>query len=138
METTVVLLKPDCYEKKLIGEVISRFEKSGLKISGCKMLALSNDLLSEHYAHLVSKPFFPEVVEFMQSSPVVALALQGENCIAKVRDMTGPTDSTQAPKGTIRGDLGEDKMKNILHASDSPEAASAELKRFFGSTDLFL
>ena len=82
-------------------------------------------------SHIADKPFYPEVEGFMQSAPVIALALRGDNAIARVRDLVGPTDSTAAPAGTIRGDLGEDKMRNIVHASDSVEAADAELKRFF-------
>ncbi len=137
MEMTVILLKPDCYRKQLAGEVIGRFEKAGLKIRACQMMRLSTELLREHYAHLTHLPFFPEILAFMQSSPVIALALEGENCVARVRDMLGPTDSTKAAKGTIRGDLGEDKMRNIAHASDSPETAATELKRFFKADELF-
>lgn len=137
MERTVVLLKPDCIEKKLIGEVIQRFESAGMEIKACKMMHLSEDLLRDHYSHIADKPFFPEIVEFMQSTPIIAMAIDGSGCIGKVRDMLGPTDSTQAPKGSIRGDLGLDKMKNIAHASDSPEAAEAELKRFFDASEIF-
>ena len=136
MEKTVVLLKPDCFTKNLVGEVIGRFEKAGLAIKACKLMNLSTDLLKEHYAHLANLPFFPEIVEFMQSSPVVALALEGDNAIAQVRDLIGPTDSTIAAKGTIRGDLGEDKMRNIAHASDAPETAAVELKRFFAEGEI--
>lgn len=137
MEMTVVLLKPDCFLKSQCGEVISRFEKGGLKIRACKIMRLSTDLLRDHYAHLADKPFFPEIVTFMQSSPIIALALEGPNSVAQVRDMLGPTDSTKAAKGTIRGDLGQDKMRNIAHASDSVEAAKAELKRFFSKEEIF-
>ena len=136
MEKTVVLLKPDCYTRNLVGEVIGRFEKAGLAIKACKLMKLSDALLKEHYSHLADKPFFPEIVGFMQSSPVVALALEGENAINKVRDLIGPTDSTQAAKGTVRGDLGQDKMRNIVHASDAPETAAAELKRFFAEGEI--
>ena len=135
-ETTVILLKPDCYEKALAGEVIGRFLKAGLSIRACKMMRLTNDLLREHYSHLVDLPFFPEIVEFMQSAPVVAVALSGENAISRVRDLLGPTDSTKADKGTIRGDLGEDMMVNCAHASDPPESAAAELKRFFADGEV--
>lgn len=136
-ETTVILLKPDCYENALAGEVIDRFLKAGLNVRACKMMRLTNDLLREHYAHLVDFPFFPEIVEFMQSAPIIAIALEGDGAIGKVRDMLGPTDSTAAEKGTIRGDLGTDKMRNIAHASDSPETAAAEIKRFFCENELF-
>lgn len=137
METTLILLKPDCVTKKNAGEVISRFERNGFKIKGCKMISLSSEILKEHYAHVASKPFFPEIEKFMQSSPVIALALEGEKVIEKVRTLLGPTDSRKAEKGTIRGDLGTDMMTNVVHASDSPEAAAAEIKRFFKSDEIF-
>ena len=137
METTVVLLKPDCVEKNLAGEIIKRFEGLGLRIRGCKMLHASDELLKEHYAHLADKPFFPEIVTFMQSTPIIALALEGEDSITKVRDHLGPTDSTVAPKGSIRGDFGTDKMRNIAHASDSSASAADERDRFFRSEELF-
>lgn len=137
MELTVILLKPDCVQRNLIGEVIGRFEKSGLKVKACKMMQLTDELLKDHYSHLADKPFFPEIAGFMKSAPVVAMILQGENVIAKVRDMVGPTDSTIAPKGTIRGDLGKTKMENIVHASDTPENAAAEVKRFFKAEEIF-
>lgn len=137
METTVVLLKPDCIEKNLAGEVIKRFEALGLRIRGCKLLSATDELLTDHYSHLADKPFFPEIVEFMQSTPILALALEGDNSIAVVRDNLGPTDSTVAAKGTIRGDFGTDKMRNIAHASDSPDSAKDEIARFFSATELF-
>lgn len=130
-ETSLILLKPDTVTKSRCGEVIKRFEEQGFKIRGAKMMKLTDALLAKHYAHLADKPFFPTIVNFMQSSPVIALALSGENAISRVRDLLGPTDSTKAEKGTIRGDLGEDMMINCAHASDSPESAEAELKRFF-------
>lgn len=135
-ETTLVLLKPDCVTKQLAGETLKRFEAANLEIIGCKMQTLSSATLREHYAHIADKPFYPEVEGFMQSAPVIALALRGENAISNVRELVGPTDSTIAPKGSIRGDLGEDKMRNIVHASDSPEAAQAELQRFFNAGEV--
>jgi nucleoside-diphosphate kinase len=94
-------------------------------------------LLKGHYSPLADKPFFPEIAGFMKSAPVVAMILEGQDVIAKVRDMVGPTDSTKAPKGTIRGDLGKTKMENIVHASDTPENAAAEVKRFFKQEEIF-
>ncbi len=135
-ETTLILLKPDCVSKKLCGEVISRFEKAGYTIRGTKMLRLSSALLREHYSHIADKPFFPEVEQFMSQGPVIALALEGDNVIEGVRTLLGPTDSRKAAKGTIRGDFGVDMMVNVVHASDSPENAAAELKRFFGEGGL--
>ncbi|MCF6311758.1 MAG: nucleoside-diphosphate kinase [Verrucomicrobiales bacterium] len=137
LETTLILLKPDCVTKSLCGEVIKRFEAEGFKIRGTKMLKMSNELLQEHYAHISDKPFFPSVVEFMTSSPIIAIALEGEGVIGRVRDLLGPTDSTKADEGTIRGDLGVDTQNNVCHASDSSESAQAELKRFFADGELF-
>ncbi|MEC7199911.1 MAG: nucleoside-diphosphate kinase [Verrucomicrobiota bacterium] len=136
MEKTVVLLKPDCVQKGLMGEVLKRFEAQGFRLVGCKMMQLDDAILKDHYAHLVELPFFPEILGFMQSSPIMALALEGEGIIQKVRDFIGPTDSTKAEKGTVRGDLGEDKMRNVVHASDSSESAQAELSRFFRPGEL--
>ncbi len=136
-ETTLILFKPDCVQKRLSGEVLKRFEAEGFAVRGLKMMRLSDAVLKEHYAHVADKPFFPEIVTFMQSSPVVALALGGENVIARVRDLLGPTNSAAAPKGTIRGDFGENMMVNVCHASDSLENAAAEVKRFFGDNEVF-
>ena len=105
------------------------------------MMPLSDEILAEHYAHIADKPFFPEVRGFMQESPVIALALEGDDAITRVRDLLGPTDSTTAAAGTIRGDFGfkdgDSMMRNVCHASDSPEAAAAEVKRFFADGEVF-
>lgn len=137
METSFIILKPDCLEKGIAGTVIDRFEKAGFAIVGCKMARLDSRILREHYAHVADKPFFPEIEAFMSSRPVLFLALRGENAVEKIRELLGPTDSTKAAKGTIRGDFGTDVMKNVVHASDSPETARAELKRFFRDGELF-
>ncbi len=137
LETTLILFKPDAVGKKIVGQVLARFESAGLKIRGIKMLQFGDALLREHYAHIAQKPFFPEVQQFMQRTPVIALALEGENAISGIRDVLGPTDSKKAAKGTVRGDLGEDVMVNVCHASDSAESAAAELKRFFRDGELF-
>ena len=136
-ETTLILFKTDCVEKKLVGEILNRFESEGFKIRGIKMISLSTEILNEHYAHVADRPFFPEILNFMQACPVIALALEGENAIARVRELLGPTDSNVAEKGTIRGDYGVDTMRNVCHASDSQESASTELKRFFGEEEIF-
>lgn len=133
----MILFKPDAVSKALVGQVLARFEGAGLKIRGIKMLQFGDALLREHYAHIASKPFFPDVQNFMQKTPVIALALAGENVVARVRELLGPTDSKKAAKGTIRGDLGVDVMVNVCHASDSLETAAAELKRFFRDGELF-
>ena len=137
METTLILFKPDAVQKSLVGTVLARFESDGLAVRGIKMFKAGSDLLKEHYSHIADKPFYPEVEGFMQRSPIIALALSGENAIARVRELLGPTDSQKAEKGTIRGDFGEDMMVNVCHASDSPEAAKAELERFFKAAELF-
>jgi nucleoside-diphosphate kinase len=137
IETTLVLLKPDCLADHHCGEVISRFEASGLEIVGCKMIFLPDDVLAEHYKHILNRPFYPELKSFMQRSPVIALALNGENAVAHVRDLMGPTDSRKAAAGTIRGDFGRDAMFNVVHGSDSTENAALELKRFFLESELF-
>ena len=136
-ETSLLLLKPDCVAQGLNGEVLRRLEAEGFRVRGIKMIQLTDELLKDHYAHIADKPFFPSVADFMKSKPVIALALGGENVIAHVRDLLGPTDSKAAPKGTIRGDNGSDKMTNVVHASDSPEAAAIELKRFFKDGEIF-
>ena len=140
-QTTLILFKPDAIAKKLVGTVLARFENADLRIRAMKMMRLSDELLNEHYAHIADMPFFPEVRAFMQESPVIAMALEGENAIDRVRDLLGPTDSKQAAPGTIRGDFGakdaDSKMRNICHASDGPETAAAELRRFFKEDEIF-
>lgn len=136
-QTTLILLKPDCVSKQLCGEVLKRFEAQGFRIRGLKMIQLDDAILKEHYAHIASKPFFPDVAAFMKQTPVVALALSGDDVIDRVRTLLGPTDSSKADKGTIRGDYGGDMMYNVTHASDSPEAAAEELKRFFKAGEIF-
>ncbi len=131
MSKTFVIFKPDCMEQKHVGTVIDRFEKAGFEIVGAKLIRLSSTILREHYAHVASKPFYPEIEEFMSSRPVLIMALKGENIVATVRDLLGPTDSRKAAKGTIRGDFGTEMMKNVVHASDSDENAAIELARFF-------
>ena len=135
-ERSFILLKPDCLNGHHAGEVISRFEKTGFEIRAAKLIALTDDLLQEHYAHIAARPFFPEIVEFMSSRPVLALVLEGENAVAAIRDLLGPTDSTKAPAGTIRADMGTTSMENICHASDSVENAAIEVERFFNKGEV--
>ena len=140
-ETSLILFKPDAISKNIVGTVLARFQAEGFVVRGMKMMALSDELLAEHYSHIADKPFFPSVRGFMQETPVIAMALEGENVITRVRDLLGPTDSTEAAAGTIRGDFGfkdgDAKMRNVCHASDGPETAAAELKRFFADGELF-
>lgn len=137
MERTFVIFKPDAMEKKVVGTVLARFEEAGFEVVAAKMVQLDSAILRTHYAHIADKPFFPEVESFMGSRPVVMMVLQGDGIIDKVRALLGPTDSAAADKGTIRGDFGTDKMKNICHASDSPETAAAEVKRFFADNEVY-
>ena len=136
MQRTLILLKPDCLDQRLVGQVITRFEEKGYGIIASKMIQLDERLLNEHYAHVADLPFFPEIAVFMSSRPVLALVLEGDGVIQGIRDLLGPTDSTVAPSGTIRGDLGTDRMKNVVHASDSPEAALVEINRFFDADQI--
>ncbi len=138
MQKTFVIFKPDCMQQKHVGDVLARFEKAGFAIIGCKMTRLSPEILREHYAHVASKPFYPEIENFMKSTPVVLMALQGDNIVARVRDLLGPTDSRKAAKGTIRGDFGTDMMVNVVHASDSDENAQIEIARFFKADELYV
>lgn len=142
MQRTLILIKPDAIQKRVSGQVIARFEAAGFVIRACKMVHLSPEVLREHYAHIASKPFYPEVEQFMRMTPVIAMVIEGDDIIAKVRDMLGVTDCLQAAPGTIRAELGnkeagKSKMYNVVHASDGPEAAEAEVKRFFKPEELF-
>lgn len=137
MQTTLVILKPSAVQRALAGEVLSRFEKKGLQIVGMKMLVLSDSLLNEHYAHLKEKSFFGRIKDSMQVSPVIVVALKGIDAIEVVRKMAGPTNGRNAAPGTIRGDYSMSVQENLVHASDSPETAEIELKRFFSQDEIF-
>ncbi|MBU2213573.1 nucleoside-diphosphate kinase [Patescibacteria group bacterium] len=142
MQRTLILLKPDCMQKKLCGKVLARFEDAGFKIIGCKMIKLDLDTLREHYAHIADFPFYPEVEKFMSSTPVIGMVLEGENIIEKMREMLGVTDCLEAAPGTIRAEFGskeegDSKMRNVVHASDSEETATKEIERFFDEKELF-
>ena len=136
MDKTFIIFKPDCMAKNLVGQVLTRFENAGFSLVAAKMIQLSSEKLREHYAHVADKPFFPEIEKFMGSRPVVVDILKGEDVVAKVRDLLGPTDSTKAPAGTIRGDFGETMMINMVHASDSDENAQIEIDRFFDPSEV--
>lgn len=137
IEQTLILLKPDAIKQNLVGEVLGRFLEGGNCIRGIKMMQLDPPLLEEHYAHIADRPFYPNLVEFMTSTPVIAVALEGVDVIAQVRSRLGATDSPNADLGTIRRDHGTNSMFNICHASDSPESAAIELKRFFQDSELY-
>lgn len=136
MQKTLIIFKPDCMEKRLVGTVLARFEQAGFDVIGCKLMRLTPALLREHYAHVASKPFYPEIEGFMSSRPVVVMALKGDNIVQRVRDLLGPTDSRKAAKGTIRGDFGTEMMKNVVHASDSEENGRIEIARFFKAEEI--
>ena len=136
IEKTLVLLKPCTLQRGLAGEIISLFEKKGLQLCGCKMMQLTDEILSEHYAHLSQKPFFQRVKDSMMTAPVIALCLQGVDAIAAVRALAGPTNGRLAAPGTSRGSYCMSFQENIVHASDSPETAAIELKRFFAEGEI--
>ncbi|MCD7714640.1 MAG: nucleoside-diphosphate kinase [Prevotella sp.] len=136
-EKTLVLLKPCTVKRNLIGEIISRFERKGLRVVGLKMMQLDDALLSEHYAHLAEKPFFQRIKDAMMATPVVAMALEGVEAIEVVRTLAGVTNGRKALPGTIRGDYSMSFQENIVHASDAPETAAVELKRFFKDEEIF-
>lgn len=131
MERTLIIAKPDAVQRGLVGEIIQRFESKGLKMVGMKMEYLSEAKLKEHYAHHASKPFFPELVSFMKSTPSVLMILEGTDCVKVVRQMLGATNGREALPGTVRGDLSASTQNNLVHASESMEAAETEIVRFF-------
>ena len=137
MQKTLILLKPDAVSGRFCGKVITRFEDAGFTIRGCKMIRLNPEVLRDHYAHVADKPFYPEIEKFMSSVPVIAMVIEGDGVVNKVRDMLGVTDSRKAAPGTIRAELGKDVMVNVAHASDSDETAEKEVRRFFKKEELF-
>ncbi len=137
MERTLVILKPGAIQRELIGEVITRFERKGLRLCGIKMMQLDDAILSEHYKHLREKPFFPRLKNAMMACPVIVTCWEGVNAAQVVRDMTGATNGRNAVPGTIRGDYSMSMQENIIHTSDSPENAVEELARFFQPGELF-
>ncbi len=137
MEKTLVILKPSCIHRCLIGEVIKRLEKKGLLLVGVKMMQLDDEILNAHYAHLKERPFFNMVKQSMMSTPVIVQCWEGKEAVHVVRNLIGVTNSREAAAGTIRGDFSMSSQENIVHASDSPESAEVELKRFFSDNELF-
>ncbi len=135
-ERTLVLIKPDGVQRLLVGRILTRFEERGLKIVGMKLVAVDRALAEQHYDVHRERPFFPGLVEFITSSPLVAVALQGPNAIAVVRAMVGATRPHEAAPGTIRGDLALETAQNLVHASDGPETATTELALWFDPSEL--
>ena len=138
LERTVVLIKPDGFAKKVVGQVIDRFERAGLSLVGLKMVKLTQEILDVWYAHHKDKPFFPDLCKQMMSTPVIAIVLEGDSAIQKVFDICGPTDPAEALPGTIRRDFGVDKPHNVVHRSDSKEAAEKEIHLLFEDKELYI
>lgn len=136
MEKTLVIIKPDGVQRRLVGEIIARFEKKGLKIAGLKMMHIDKEIAERHYGAHKGKKFYESLMLFISSSPVVVLALEGGNAIAIVRKMMGKTFGSEAEAGTIRGDFGVSNSFNLVHGSDSPESAETELALFFKPSEL--
>ena len=136
MERTLILLKPDCVQRRLMGEVIARFERKGLNIIAMKMLQVTPQLAKQHYAEHVEKPFYPGLEAFITGAPVVAMVLEGLEAIRVVREMLGATNGLKAAAGTLRGDLSSSRQMNLVHASDGPEAATREIKLYFATDEI--
>lgn len=136
MQRTLVLLKPDCVQRRMMGRIITRFEDKGLHVVAMKMLQVTPELSREHYAEHVDKPFYPSLEGFITSAPVVAMAIEGLEVIGVVREMLGATSGLKAASGTIRGDFSSSRQMNLVHASDGEEAAARELKLYFNDGEL--
>lgn len=136
MQRTLVLLKPDAIQRGLIGQIVQRFERKGLKLVAMKMMCLEEAVLREHYAHIADKSFYPGVEKFMKSSPVIAMVWEGLEVVETVRLITGITKARSAEAGSIRGDFAMSVSCNVIHASDSLEAAEKEVKRFFKEDEI--
>ncbi|NLD50102.1 MAG: nucleoside-diphosphate kinase [Clostridiaceae bacterium] len=131
MDKTLVILKPDAVKRKLVGEIISRFEKKNLTITNMKIMSIDKNTAYEHYSHVKTLPIFEEMIRFITSGPVVALIIEGEKVIDVIRNMIGKTSCFESMPGTIRGDYGYHRYENLIHASDSIESANVEINRFF-------
>jgi len=136
MQRTLVLLKPDCVQRRLIGRMITRFEDKGLNIVAMKLLQVTPELAKQHYAEHVSKPFYPSLESFITASPIVAMVLEGLDAIRVVREMLGATNGLNAAPGTIRGDFSSSRQMNLVHASDGEEAAEREQKLYFSAEEI--
>lgn len=137
MEKTLILIKPNAIQRGLTGDIITRFERKGLRLVGLKMLFMSDEIVAEHYAHLVERPFYPYLKASMQAAPIIACCLEGAEAVETVRLLVGVTNSRKALPGTIRGDFSMSGEQNVVHASDSVENAMVEIERFFKPEELF-
>lgn len=136
MERTLILLKPDCVQRRLMGRIISRFEDKGLNIVAMKMMRVTPELAKQHYAEHVEKPFYPGLEKFITGAPVLAAVIEGLEVIQVIRDMLGATSGLKAASGTIRGDYSASRQMNLVHASDGPEAAKREMELYFNADEL--
>ena len=137
MERTLVLLKPDCLQRRLMGRVVSRLEEKGFNIVAMKMLQVTSELAKRHYAEHVNKPFYPGLEAFITASPVVAMVVEGLEAIRVVREILGATSGLKAAAGTIRGDYSSSRQMNLVHASDGPDAAQREIALYFRDDEIF-
>lgn len=136
MEKTFVMIKPDGVQRGLVGEILQRFERKGFKIKGLKLLQVTEELAAKHYEEHIGKPFYPELVEYITSGPVVAMVLEGNSVISEVRKINGATNPLEAQPGTIRGDYAQDISMNIIHGSDSLDSAQREIAIYFSEYEL--
>src|SRR5712691_10082897 len=136
MQKTLILLKPDCVQRRLVGEVTARFEKKGLRLAGLKLVQASRDLAEKHYAVHKGKPFYESLLQFLTAGPTVAMVWEGREAVAVARTLMGPTDGTKAPPATIRGDFAISVQNNLVHGSDSPENAAIEIALWFTPKEL--
>jgi len=137
LERTLIIAKPDAMQRGLAGEIIRRLENRGLRIIGMKMMQITEDLAKEHYSHIADKPFFPGILSYFTSGPVIVFALEGENASALARQTIGATRPGEAEAGTIRGDYAISVGRNLVHGSDSPENGEIEVKRFFSDDEIY-
>lgn len=135
-ERSLIIIKPDAIQRSIVGEIVTRFERKGLKIIGMKMMYLKDALVEEHYAHVADKPFFPRIKRFMTSSPVIVMAVAGIKAVDSIRLIVGVTKGYEADAGTIRGDYALSMQSNVVHASDSVENGAIEIKRFFDDSEI--
>ena len=136
IQKSFVMMKPDAVQRRLMGKILSRFEEKGLQIVACKLIHIDEDLAKTHYGEHADKPFFPGLVEYITSSPSLAMVIEGEEAITTIRKLVGATNPLEADLGTIRGDYGMDTGRNIIHASDSPASAEREIGLFFSEDEI--
>ena len=136
LERSLVLLKPDCVQRRLMGRIIARFEEKGLNVIGMKLMGVTQDLARRHYAEHLERPFYPALEAYITSGPIVAMVVEGPEAVRVVRTMVGPTNGLEAPTGTIRGDFSTSNRMNLVHASDSEESAAREAAIFFSEGEL--